>query len=195
MKHAEFKRAAPAGPAGADFYALLGLEERFALDLEELERRYLERSREVHPDRFVNAGASQRVSALQQSMQLNDAYKTLKKPVPRAEYLLRRHGVTIGANEQLDPAFLMEVLELREELQEAKMAGQSDELRRLEQAMLARRDATLVRVSEQFAAFERSSDEDGRRTILDEIKKEIILLRYIQRYLEELEDDFDEGEV
>lgn len=195
MKHIEREKADPAGSAGADFYALLGIEERFAVDLDELEQRYLQRAREVHPDRFVNAGAGRRVSALQASMQLNDAYKTLKKPVPRAEYLLRRHGITIDDNEQLDPAFLMEVLELREDLQAAKMAGQSDKLRALEQAMLERRDDALLRVAERFAVLEGSSDEDGGRAILDEIKKEIILLRYIRRYLEAFEDDLEEHEV
>ena len=62
------------------------------------------------------------MAALSRSRALNDAYQTLKKPVARAEYLLERAGVTIGDNERLDPAFLMEILELREELAEARVA-------------------------------------------------------------------------
>ena len=201
MKQVEFKKTAPAGPAEADFYALLGLEERFAIDIGELEQRYLERSKQVHPDRFATAAAHERVNALQQTMQLNQAYKTLKKPIVRAEYLLRRHGILIHDNEQLDSGFLMEVLELREEQQEAKLAGETDKLRALEADMVARRQAALARVAQHFAALESGgagqagqSGKSGKDAVLAEIKRELILLRYVQRYLEEFEEDFEDEE-
>lgn len=191
MTQAEFKKTAPQA-AGMDYYALLGLSERFAIDLGELERRYLERSRDVHPDRFVNAPAAERVAALQRSMQLNDAYKTLKKPHARAEYLLGRHGLFIGDNEALDPTFLMEVLELREELAEAKARGQKHRLGELEKAMLDRQDTIFGRVASLFADVEAS----GERAVLAEIKAQLIVLRYIRRYLDEFEDVLDEeGEL
>jgi molecular chaperone HscB len=193
MEPADFKRAAPsAGGPGAGYFALLGLPERFAVDLAELERSYLERSRQVHPDRFVTAPPRERVQALQASMQLNEAYKTLKKPHSRAEYLLVRRGVTIGDNEVLDPEFLMEVLELREELAGAKLAGDKATLGRLEAAMTARQDATLAAVAAHFAQLEQGADSPG--AVLAELKKQIILLRYIRRYLEELEDLDDPNE-
>lgn len=201
MKQVEFKKTAPAGPAEADFYALLGLEERFAIDIGELEQRYLERSKQVHPDRFVTAAAHERVNALQQAMQLNQAYKTLKKPIARAEYLLRRHGVVIHDNEQLDPGFLMEVLEMREEQQEARLAGDTGKLRALESEMVARRQAALERVAGHFAAIDVAAidrggpgqhGQDSERAGLADIKRELILLRYIQRYLEAFADDFED---
>lgn len=181
------------GAASTDYFALLGLRESFAVDPSELEHRYLERSKVVHPDRFVSAPARERVAALHQSMQLNDAYRTLKKPLPRAEYLLTRHGVSIGDNEILDPEFLMEVLELREELAEAKHARDHATLRRLEDIMLDRQEAALATVAARFAALEAASPQ-GADDILAEIKRAVILLRYIRRYLEEFEDVFDEEE-
>lgn len=204
MKYVEFKKAGSARPVGTDLYALLGLDERFAIELGELERNYLERSREIHPDRFVNAPASQRVNALQQAMELNNAFKTLKKPMARAEYLLQRRGVSIGDNEQLDPGFLMEMLEMREELQDARAAGQSDTIRELEQAMLKRRDEAMNRVAVLFGELESSPGvsearaggaEPNAASALDEIKQEVILLRYIHRYLEAIEDGLEEDEV
>jgi molecular chaperone HscB len=191
MTTPEFKKsAAPA--ASADYYALLDLDPRFAIDPGELELRYLERSRTVHPDRFVAAPASQRVAALQQSMQLNEAYKTLKQPGSRAEYLLGRQGVFIGDNEILDPTFLMEILELREELAEAKHGGDQARMRALEQAMIERRDATLERVAALFADFESTGDT----ALLADIKTQLIVLRYIRRYLDQFDDLFDdEGEL
>src|SRR5580692_2686750 len=99
-----------------DAFDLLGLPERFDLDAAAIESAFFAKSRELHPDRFVSAPADERVVALSRSRALNDAYQTVKKPVARAEYLLARAGVTIGDNERLDPSFLMEILELREEL-------------------------------------------------------------------------------
>lgn len=190
MTTPEFKKSAVQA-ASADYYALLDLDPRFAIDAGELERRYLERSRVVHPDRFVAAPASQRVAALHESMQLNDAYKTLKQPGSRAEYLLGRHGVFIGDNETLDPTFLMEVLELREELHEAKHGRDQARMRALEDAMLERRDATLERVAALFADFEST----GNTELLAAIKAQLIVLRYIRRYLDEFDDLDEEGEL
>src|SRR5690554_3107902 len=104
--------------AESNHFELFGLSASFDLSVEDLESRYLAKARETHPDRFVNAEPKVRLAAVQSSMRLNDAYKTLKDPVARAEYLLAEHGVTIGANENLAGDFLIEVLELREELQE-----------------------------------------------------------------------------
>lgn len=186
MTSTDFKKAASA--ARVDYFALFGMEERFALDAGALEREYLQRSKDVHPDRFVNAPANERVSALQQSMLLNDAYKTLKRPLPRAEYLLQRHGVTIGDNERLDPVFLMDVLEAREELAEAKHRGDKTALRRLEEDMLDRLDSALAKVATLFKRYECERDASA----LTAIKSQVILLRYVRRYLDEFEDIFDE---
>jgi molecular chaperone HscB len=189
MKAPQFHNTGRA-EAGPDYYALLGLGERFAIDSAELERCYLERSRQVHPDRFVNAPASERVWALQASMQLNDAYRTLKKPMARAEYLLRRHGVTIGDSEPLDPEFLMDILEQREQLAEAKLAGDRARLRAFATAMEDRWEEALGRVAALFAGFEADGDREG----LADIKVQVILLRYFRRYLDEL-DEMEDREL
>src|SRR2546421_11861450 len=113
---------AVARASSSDAFELLGLPAQFDLDPPVIERAFFERSKELHPDRFATAPAAQRVAALSRSRALNDAYQTLKKPISRAEYLLSRAGITIGDNERLDSTFLMRVLELREELAEAKVA-------------------------------------------------------------------------
>ena len=148
-----------------------------------LERAFFERSKELHPDRFASAPAAERVAALSKARALNDAYQTLKKPVPRAEYLLARAGVTIGDNERLDPAFLMEILELREELAEARHAGQdSPRSRGCRRAMIARRKAVA----------RRAAGAVRRRTTSPAIKEQLIVLRYLDRYLEECDAALDD---
>ncbi len=184
-----FKTAGAA--ATADYFELFEIEVAYDLDVGALEAKYLELSRKVHPDRFVGAAARERLTALQQSMLLNDAYKTLVKPIPRAEYLLVRAGVTIAANEQLEPRFLMEVMELREELQEVVQSGDRARLDKLEEAMLDRRDQSLERIAGHFAELAAGGD---REPVLAAVKNDVILLRYINRYIEEFDylDDEDE---
>ena len=168
-----------------DLFALLGLAPAFDLDLAALERAYFEKSKELHPDRFATAPAGERVAALTRARALNDAYKTLKKPVARAEYLLAQRGVVIADNERIDPAlgaaFLMEILELREELAEARAGGKLDVVTAKQTAMKARRTAVLATLPALFAAGD-----------LVAVKNQLIVLRYLDRYLEECDAALDE---
>jgi molecular chaperone HscB len=170
-----------ASSSNSDAFGLLGLPARFDLDPQLIERAFFDRTKELHPDRFASAPAAERVAALARATALNDAYKTLKKPIARAEYLLARAGVKIGDNERLDPTFLMEILELREELAEARAAGRTSDIERLCAAMQARRKTAVDALP---ALFERSD--------LAGIKEQLILLRYIERYLEECDAALDE---
>jgi len=167
--------------SGGDPFALLGISPAYDVDLAALERAFFERSKQLHPDRMAGAPAAERVAALSRSRALNDAYQLIKKPVARAEYLLARAGVTIGDNERLDPAFLMEILELREELAEARAAGHTELVARLQGAMQARRTAALEALPGLFAAGDTKA-----------IKDRLIVLRYINRYLEECNAALDE---
>ena len=155
-------------------FSLLGIAPSYEIDLSALEKAFFERSKELHPDRYANAPAAERVVALSKARALNDAYQILRKPVPRAEYLLSRAGVKIGDNERLDPTFLMEILELREALAEARHAGKLADVERMQGEMAARRNATLALLPALFTA----NDLAG-------IKTQLIVLRYLDRYLEE----------
>ncbi len=167
--------------SSSDAFGLLGLPPQFDLDPQVIERAFHDKSRDVHPDRFASAPAAERVAALSRSRALNDAYKMLKNPVARAEYLLAQAGVTIGANEKLDPAFLMEILELREELAEARAAQKLPEVSRLQRAMADRRKAAVAKLPALFSQGD-----------LAAIKEQLILLRYLDRYLEECDAALDE---
>lgn len=176
--------------SSSDAFELLGLPPRFDVDPAELERAFFERSREVHPDRFATAPANERVAALSRSRALNDAYQVLRREVSRAEYLLAREGVTIGDNERIDPALVMDLLEEREVLAEARQAGELREVERLQAAMRQRRRDALGRVKTLYAGLA-AGGEDRART-LAQIKQQLILLRYIDRYLEECDAALDE---
>jgi molecular chaperone HscB len=167
--------------SSSDLFGLFGLPPRFDVDAAALEKAYLERSREVHPDRSATAPAAERVAMLQKSMQLNEAYQTLRKPVPRAEYLLTRAGVGIGDHEKVDVTFLAEVLELREELAAARQAGKLDDVAGYEKQMKARHAGLVGGLAPAFAAGD-----------LAAAKRILIELRYVARYLEECDAALDE---
>ncbi len=101
-----------------DYFTLFNLPQAYEVDLTSLAPRYQELQRQYHPDRFSTASESEQLQAIQKTATINDAYQTLKHPLKRAEYLLGLHGIDVQ-NEQCtmhDTAFLMEQLELREQL-------------------------------------------------------------------------------
>jgi molecular chaperone HscB len=184
-------RTSPPRAALSDAFGQLGLPPRYDVDPAELERAFFERSKELHPDRFASAPAAERVAALSRARALNDAYALLKRDASRAEYLLGGEGVTIGDNERIDPALVMELLEEREALAEARQRGELAEVERMAQAMRARRREALGRVKAGFSELEGAVGE-ARAEGLTRIKGQLILLRYIERYLAECDAALDE---
>jgi len=105
-------------------FQLLGLPARYRVDLDALDAAYRKLQTEVHPDRFASASDAERRVALQASARVNEAYRTLKDPVQRAQYLLSLNGVdAIGETDtQLPFDFLERQLERREAASEALAA-------------------------------------------------------------------------
>ena len=103
-------------------FELFGLKPAFAQDPERLELIYREIQAQVHPDKFAHAGDAERRASMQMTTQVNEAYRTLRSPVQRARYLLEMNGIDVGfeTNTAMPPEFLMEQMELREKLEEAR---------------------------------------------------------------------------
>ena len=110
-----------------DAFSRLGLPRRFQLDAADLERRYLTHSRAVHPDYHASGPAADLAASLDLSAAVNAAYTILRDPFTRAEHLLGLEGgPTAGEHKQTPPGFLAEMLELREQVEEARAAGGHD---------------------------------------------------------------------
>ena len=114
-------------------FELFGLPPAYGLDKEVLEKAYREIQAQVHPDRFANAGDAERRASLQWTTRVNEAYRALKDPVQRGKHLLELHGVDVAfeTNTQMPTDFLMQQLELREELESATGGKDSSRLDRL----------------------------------------------------------------
>jgi len=103
-----------------DPFEILGLQPGFEIDADELEARYLELSREYHPDFNQGLGPAQQVLMLTRSAELNDAYRMLRDPWSRAEATISLSDAdAMDATKNLCPIFLMEAMEVREELDDA----------------------------------------------------------------------------
>jgi molecular chaperone HscB len=97
-----------------------------------LERSYREIQSRVHPDRFAHAGEAERRASLQWTTRVNEAFRVLKNPVSRARHVLELHGVDVAfeTNTAMPADFLMQQMELREALEDAKDAAQLDRLKK-----------------------------------------------------------------
>src|SRR5262245_5679063 len=112
----------PAAIMSADPFDTLGVEPRFDLDLAALEDRHRALSGALHPDRYAGRPAAERRMALDRAIEVNAAWRALRDPVTRAEALFQRAGVEVGelAEPKPTPDLLVEMMEVREELAEAK---------------------------------------------------------------------------
>jgi molecular chaperone HscB len=147
-------------PHQADYFAMFGLPPKLDLDVQALEKQFYRYSRKLHPDVHARASAQEQEWSLAQASLLNDAYRTLKNPLDRTKYLLRREGVQFeedrGPNPSKVPADLLEeVFELNmqlEELRQNQKMGEDDpQLRR-----------DLEAAKNQFATQLSSLDEQVR---------------------------------
>ena len=154
-------------------FARLGLPAALELDAATLDKAYFARQRQWHPDRFVGKPAEERARASVEAAALNDAYRTLKDPLARAIYLAELNGVELPGDGKTidDPELLMEVMDAREELQEASSVGEVDAL-----ASFAREDLqkALAELPRLFLANDKAA-----------IRKALLRLRYLDKFADE----------
>lgn len=162
----------------ADHYALLGLPRSFRLDQASLDKRYREIAAQVHPDKFTQAGDAERRISLQWATRLNEAYQTLKKPLSRAQYLLALAGHALDAenNTAMPSEFLMEQMEWREAVAEARLAREHGELEQLHHRVKQRMNTRYEQLGEllddrhDYAA---ASDRVRRLMFLEKLLSDI----------------------
>ncbi|HEY8074832.1 MAG TPA: Fe-S protein assembly co-chaperone HscB [Labilithrix sp.] len=164
-------------------FETLGAEARFDLDLGALEKRHRELSRALHPDKFAQTGASERRAALEKAAQVNEAWRIVRDPIRRAEALFRIAGVEVGETKEPkpDPMFLMEMLELREAVAEARAKKDRAKIEELAAAIGARKESA----EKKLAAGLGAGDAPKVVGLLGE-------LRFYKRFLEATEDDEEE---
>lgn len=152
-----------------DFFELFGLEPRFAVDLDRLEQAYLELQGKVHPDRFAHLSDSEKRLSMQWATRANEAFRTLKSPLARGQYLLELKGIdpAFETNTAMSAEFLMEQMEWREALQEAREAADEDVLDDLSRRI---RRGTKALVEQLEAQFDTTGDLDAAADTVRRLK-------------------------
>jgi len=184
-----------------DYFAIFGLPRKLWIEMTALEQKFLQLSWKLHPDNFVNATETERELSLKRSSELNDAYRVLRDPVARVEYLLglenmRKEG---EHKQQAPPELLEEVFELNEsldELREAKSSGDDlDALKsRLESAeknfqeKLGKVDSQLQTTARDWdAAVDANTDETARKKIMARLNELLNRRSYIRNLVVNVE--------
>jgi molecular chaperone HscB len=172
-----------------DPFEMLGVERRFDLDLAALEKTHRELSRALHPDKYAQAGASERRAVLEKAASVNEAWRTVRDPIRRAEALFELVGIPVGEDNEpkASAAFLMEVLEEREALADARAAKDLANVRAVGAAMSARAKETETKLAAGFAARPDRAAAEKLLPLLGE-------LRFYKRFLDEVNSIEEENE-
>ncbi len=201
MSEAKAVTAPESAPQGADYFSVFALPRKLALEEKPLEREFYRKSREVHPDLFARATPEKQQWSLEQTSLLNDAYRTLKEPIARTEYLLRLEGITLaddaaGADrqekKQVPPELLAEVFELNMQLEEMRMnmkTGEDDpQLRADLLEAQGRFQEQFSRIDEQIRTAWTRWDAGGSesRQALDTMAALLDKRRYVRNLLRDV---------
>ncbi len=158
-----------------DHFRLFGLPRRYAIDPDDLHRRFLSISRNIHPDFFQGQAPEMRNLALRLSSQVNAAYRTLKDPLLRAEYLLESSGGQSLADDKSVPENLLhDVMMLREEIEEAQTGGDVKALAAIREQIESRQITTQARVAALCERLDEQSDD-----VRAELRRQLNAMRYL----------------
>jgi len=174
-----------------DYFHFFGLPKKLSLDLDDLQRRFYNLSRSLHPDRYTRATPQEQQYSLEATSILNDGYRVLRDPVSRAEYILKEAGFDIGEQRSKDvpPELLEEVFELNMQLDELR-AGDDDARAPLENSrrrfsgLQQEIDSQLVGL---FLAYDSARSPEAAHKALGEIRSALNRRRYVRNLLREVD--------
>lgn len=189
-----------------NFFSFFKLPIKFHLNLTELENKFYELSRKFHPDFFSQATEQERRYSNERTSMLNDAYRTLKDPMKRANYFLTLQGFkSIGQQTKTPPDLLAEIFELNEQLEElrfAKKAKDTDQISSLITQVLATQKMLKERASDlnkelnnyfsKWDSLEINFSLEEKQKLLTKISDVLSQIKYIKNLIENIEEEFDE---
>jgi molecular chaperone HscB len=188
-------------PPGGDYFEVFGLSRAFRLDIGALEQEFHRLSRKVHPDRFARAGEIERQWSLADTALLNDAYRTLKDPLLRTEYLLKIEGAEIGEEHagknrdgdsdpsRVPPDLLDEVFELNMQLEEMRMAhkmGEADPQLQADLELAQEKFKSLLAAVDSDLRVQWQAWDAGGDAVRESAQKTMVALLDRRRYLNNL---------
>lgn len=170
-------RSRSSGLNQADHFELLGLARGFEVNPQDLEARWKERAAAVHPDRFANSSDAEKRVAMQWSAAINEAYRVLRDPLRRAQYLceLAGHSTENQPNVGMDTAFLVQQMQWREALEDIRGAADQAALSRLAADIQADRQQREEQTGELIA-----------QQNWEEVVKRLHEWMFVEKFLQEI---------
>jgi molecular chaperone HscB len=167
-----------------DPFTTFGLALRYDIDLIELDRRYRELQQALHPDKHGASSASERSMTLRKAIEVNEAYRVLRDDSKRAEALLAAvsGGAPAAPDEKPDPELLMEMMELRESLSEARAQGAAERVGKLAHEVTTKAAEVRKGLLDAFTRFAATRSDAELRALRTLIGR----LRYYRRFLDEV---------
>lgn len=149
-------------------FELFQLQQRFAIDMSALNAAYHEVQNRVHPDKFAHATNAEKRVAMQWATRANEAFQTLKHPLKRATYLCELNGVDLQteSNTAMPREFLMQQMEWREALDDAKAGKDIDALEKLDAELKAARKAEVAQIGNLLDAADFTQAAQGVRQLM-----------------------------
>ena len=161
----------------SQYFTLFQLDPAFDIDAENLEQTYRALAARFHPDKFASASAFEQKQAVMMSSTINDAYRTLKNPIDRAAYLLKTLGIDADAPEHTSfaPDFLMQQMEWRETLMEARAESDLKTLENLNDEIRAEQEKLFCDLKQSFACqdYDTAAQQVRQGRFLDKLRNEI----------------------
>jgi molecular chaperone HscB len=161
-------------------FELFGLTPAYALDTAKLDSAYRDIQARIHPDKFAHAGDAERRASMQMATQVNEAYRTLKSPVRRAVYVLELNGIDAAfeTDTAMPKDFLMQQMEFRERLEEAKSSSDLDFIKK---SLLEQKGEIQRLITEQIDS--RKNFQDARPLVRK--------LMFFDRLAEEIDEAYE----
>ncbi len=165
-----------------NYFQLFGLAEQFDIDLDQLSKTYRNIQRSTHPDRHAHASKRDQLMSMQYTANINEAYQTLSSPLKRASYLLKIKGVDLSEDNStnMDPEFLMEQIELREELDQARHASDPE-------AALEKVGSKLIEQLNSYQALFRQQMDKLPPETLDKAVEQVKKMQFVVKMQHEVE--------
>jgi molecular chaperone HscB len=167
-----------------DFFSLFDISSNFKINTKLLDQNYRALQAQVHPDKFSHLSETERRVSMQWATRVNEAYQTLRNPLNRARYLLSLHGVDTleETNTAMPVEFLMQQMEWREALAEAKLKQNTTEVEKIEQLVQKQRQILEQELARQL---DNVHDYNAASGIVRKLK-------FIEKLAEEIDSAFDE---
>lgn len=167
-----------------NYFSFYDLEPCFILDEKQLKTAFLKNSRKYHPDYYTQSSDAEKRFALDMTTKNNTAYKVLLDPVKRIEHILKIHKILGDASseEKMDNMFLMEMMEVNEQIMDAKLDQDDNSLENIRQEIGSKTESLEKKAHLQMKEFDKSQD----LSLLPEIKAYYFKKKYIARILQQI---------